>query len=266
MYRPIVRRTLPDRVPLPLRRDSGALDEATVPVDASLLVSAVRQLSDAATLDGVVDIVRRTARHLVGADGATVVLRDGSECHYVDEDAIAPLWKGRRFPIEACISGWSMRYRQQAIVPDVYDDARIPQDAYRPTFVRSLVMTPVDTGEPWAAIGVYWARTVVPTPEQARCLQALADSTALAMQNVRMRTQLDRAAIRVAEAADDQNAPVTMCAWTRRIRWNGSWVSVEQFLHERFGLDVTHGISDEAAKDFEQAAGRWADAGEQTAL
>jgi hypothetical protein len=39
---------------------------------------------------------------------------------------------------------------------------------------------------------------------------------------------------------------VAVCAWTRRIRWEGEWVSIEDFLQRRFGLEVTHGISDEA--------------------
>ena len=39
---------------------------------------------------------------------------------------------------------------------------------------------------------------------------------------------------------------VTFCAWTGRVQWQGRWVSVEQFLDERFGLNVSHGISDEA--------------------
>jgi hypothetical protein len=38
---------------------------------------------------------------------------------------------------------------------------------------------------------------------------------------------------------------VTFCAWTSRVRWQGKWVSIEQFLHERFNLNVSHGISDE---------------------
>lgn len=33
---------------------------------------------------------------------------------------------------------------------------------------------------------------------------------------------------------------VAMCAWTGRIRWRGEWVSVERYLAERFGLEVTH--------------------------
>ena len=41
-------------------------------------------------------------------DGVTLVLRDNGRCHYVEEDAIGPLWKGQRFPLESCISGWVM--------------------------------------------------------------------------------------------------------------------------------------------------------------
>ena len=40
---------------------------------------------------------------------------------------------------------------------------------------------------------------------------------------------------------------VTFCAWTGRVWWNGEWVRVEQFLMERFGVGVSHGISEEAA-------------------
>ena len=39
---------------------------------------------------------------------------------------------------------------------------------------------------------------------------------------------------------------VTFCAWTSRVRWKDQWVPIEQFLHERFDVNVSHGISDEA--------------------
>jgi hypothetical protein len=41
-----------------------------------------------------------------------------------------------------------MLNRQIAVVPDIYEDARIPHEAYRPTFVKSLVMVPVLQEEP----------------------------------------------------------------------------------------------------------------------
>ncbi len=40
---------------------------------------------------------------------------------------------------------------------------------------------------------------------------------------------------------------VTVCAWTKRVRFNGAWVSFEDYLQERFDLQFTHGISEEAA-------------------
>eukprot|EP01035_Chromulina_nebulosa_P042805 gene42805-57956_t len=43
---------------------------------------------------------------------------------------------------------------------------------------------------------------------------------------------------------------VTFCAWTGRVRWKDQWVSVETFLHERYGLNISHGISEEALKGF----------------
>jgi hypothetical protein len=39
---------------------------------------------------------------------------------------------------------------------------------------------------------------------------------------------------------------VAMCAWTQRVRWNDEWVAVDVFLKRRFGIEVTHGISEQA--------------------
>ncbi|HEU5397787.1 MAG TPA: response regulator, partial [Gammaproteobacteria bacterium] len=90
------------------------------------LVTVVQELSLARDLPGVQAIVRRAARELTGADGATFVLRDGERCFYADEDAIAPLWKGSRFPMEICVSGWAMNHRESVVIPDIYNDERVP--------------------------------------------------------------------------------------------------------------------------------------------
>ena len=36
---------------------------------------------------------------------------------------------------------------------------------------------------------------------------------------------------------------ITMCAWSRTIQFEGEWVSFEEYLKRRFGLDTSHGIS-----------------------
>jgi two-component sensor histidine kinase len=118
------------------------------------------------------------------------VLRDGDCCYYLDEDAIGPLWKGRRFPMTACISGWAMLNRQTAVIPDIYKDARIPHDTYRATFVKSLVMTPVRPGDPIAAIGAYWSREHQPTQDDIAKLQVMARATATALENALMYASL----------------------------------------------------------------------------
>lgn len=120
-----------------------------------LLGVAEERLEAASSREAIIEVVRSTARSVLDADGVTFILRDGDLCHYVEEDAISPLWKGMRFPMSACISGWSMMNAQTAVIEDIYKDPRIPHDAYRPTFVKSLIMTPI-MEPPVAAIGAYW--------------------------------------------------------------------------------------------------------------
>ncbi len=132
------------------------------------------------------------ARELTTADGATFVLRDGDRCYYVDEDAIGPLWKGQRFPMSACISGWVMNNARAAVIEDIYTDDRIPIDAYSVTFVKSLAMVPIRSAAPIGAIGNYWASKRLPTKGEVEILQALADSTSVALENVQLYSDLQQ--------------------------------------------------------------------------
>jgi signal transduction histidine kinase/ActR/RegA family two-component response regulator len=160
------------------------------------LIRVVQSLSFCQDLDSVMAVLRDEARHLTQADGVTVVLRDGDQCHYAEESAIAPLWKGRRFPMKACISGWCMLHREQVAIPDIYADPRIPHDAYRPTFVQSLAMTPIRMEDPIGAIGAYWAGRHQATPEELQILQDLGVSAAMAFANVRLIEELKAASRR----------------------------------------------------------------------
>jgi len=155
------------------------------------LVETVEDLSAARTIDQVAAVIRSSARRISGADGVAFVLRDGDACWYLDEDAIGPLWKGRRFPLTACVSGWAMLNGQTAVIPDIYADDRVPHDAYRPTFVKSLVMTPVRRSDPIAAIGAYWSVERRPSEAEIRKLEVMARATAAALENARMYASLN---------------------------------------------------------------------------
>lgn len=144
------------------------------------LEECVQRLDAAHRLDEVQAIARRAPRDLVGAGGATFVLRDADECFYADEDAMSPLWKGQRFPTSRCISGWAMIHGETAVVPDISVDDRIPLDAYRPTFVRSLVMVPVGH-PPVAAIGAYWPQLHAPSTQVISVLERVAAAVGAAV-------------------------------------------------------------------------------------
>lgn len=173
------------------------LDAAPAPDDTYVrgmerLMQAVQELSLARELEHVQQIVRSTARELVGSDGATFVLRDGDQCFYADEDAIEPLWKGSRFPLSSCISGWTMLNKQTAMIEDIYLDDRIPHEAYRPTFVQSLAMVPIRSIDPIGAIGIYWSDRHRATQHELRLVQALADATSIALENIAVYGELER--------------------------------------------------------------------------
>ncbi len=201
----------------PPERSQGPAREIVESTRAvEFLIDVVQRLSLAPTLDAIIAIVRTAARQLTGADGATFVLRDGDFCSYVDEDAIAPLWKGQRFPVEICISGWVMNSGESVTIPNVFLDPRIPVDAYRPTFVRSLAMVPIRTQSPVGAIGNYWATPHTPTAAQIKLLQALADSTAVAMQNVQIHQELEERVRRRTEELEIANASLRSEAALRK--------------------------------------------------
>lgn len=133
----------------------------------------VRLLRRARSTDEIVAVLRETARPTIGCDGFCFILRDGALCHYAAEDAMAPLWEGRRFPLDACVSGWAMRMGRTAVIPDIFEYDRVPHALYSQTFVRSMAMAPAaDPAQ--AALGAYWSQRGRPSSRSVRLLEDLA--------------------------------------------------------------------------------------------
>lgn len=151
---------------------------------AEFLAPVIRALSAVSAQADIMRILCSAARAVTNADGATIVLRTGDHCYYAEENAIAPLWKGRSFPLTGCISGWVMMHGQCAAIEDVYADSRVRADDYRSTFVRSVAMMPIRKENPIGAIGNYWAdRHEISEEEHAR-LEALAALAAQMLDNM----------------------------------------------------------------------------------
>jgi diguanylate cyclase (GGDEF)-like protein len=166
------------------------------------LVELVQQLSLARDIGKIPTIACEAARRLTGADGATLILRDGEECVCAEEDAIGPLWKGRRFPVDTGISSWVIVHRQPAVIPDILEDARIAMEDYRSTFVRSLAMVPIHIENPIGAIGIYWAAPHAATGEEVKLLQLLADCTWVPMEQIRARQELEERILQHTQALE----------------------------------------------------------------
>lgn len=173
----------------------------------SRLIGVVQELSFARDLAGVMSIVKRASRDLIDADGATFVLREGSSYFYADEEAISPSWKGRYMPLGQGIAGWTILNARPVAIEDVLRDDRVVAAAYRGTRVRSLAMAPIRTAAPMGAIGVYWSAPHACTAGELMLLEALANTTAVAMANVQMYAELEsrvRARTKALEAANEE--------------------------------------------------------------
>lgn len=167
------------------------------------LVGVIDQLAAARSRETVFEVLRLAARTLAGSDVSTVVLREGDSCHYCVEAGDEVLFKGRRFPIDRCVSGWVMTQRMEAVIRDVMKDARVPVEAYASTGIRSLALVPFGPEEPIGAIGVYWKHHHQASPEEMRLLRALADAAGIALEKLRSIASLEE---RIAERTRELEA------------------------------------------------------------
>jgi signal transduction histidine kinase len=143
--------------------------------------------------DTAISAICAAVRSLLGADGACIVLREGELVHYATEDTIAPLWAGQRFPINRCISGWSILHGAPVVIADVHADARIPIECYEKTYVKSLALQPIQPDNPIGAIGVYWSQSHIATRRELSLLEKLASVAGIVLSHAQLRAHLRRA-------------------------------------------------------------------------
>ncbi len=194
------------------------------------VLTASELLVGARSVEEVVAVLRDTARAAIGAEGVAVVIEDGGYCSYVAEDSVSPLWQGQSFPADHCISGWVMRHDQTVAIPDVHKDPRIPQDAYAPTFVKSMVMVPIGSPNPVAALGTYWSDVHEHDLDTINRLESLARLATIAIENARL-TQARNRATALGAA---QNRVLELAVGETPLE-----VTLDEMVHEVEGLSIS---------------------------
>ncbi|HMG55271.1 MAG TPA: ATP-binding protein [Kofleriaceae bacterium] len=153
------------------------------------LVRVVQQLALVRDVAAILAIVRRAARELTGADGASVVLRDADHGYRADEDAIAP-GDAEPPPPAGRIGSWALRQRETVALDDAAGDDHVPAEL-RASALRSLVTVPLQRLGRSGAITAFWTTRHRASDSALRLLDALGDATAVAMSNVELWTRLE---------------------------------------------------------------------------
>ncbi len=43
---------------------------------------------------------------------------------------------------------------------------------------------------------------------------------------------------------------LTMCAWTKKVKVQDEWIPVEDYLRKHLGVTISHGMTEESARQF----------------
>jgi PAS domain S-box-containing protein len=96
-------------------------------------------------------------------------------------------------------------------------------------------------GEPES--GVFYASGFDATPQ----MEAQAGLRRTLVEKENLLAELQRSN---SEIVNLRSKLLTICAWTKRVRCNDKWMSVDEFLVKELGLNLTHGMSAEAEDEF----------------
>lgn len=157
-----------------------------------LLIGAIKSIATSYSMKSIMHTVNTTAGKIMNAKGSSFILREGEYCYFADENAITPLFRGKRFLLKDCISGWVIRNKKQAAIKDIYSEEKTLTELYKGTFVKSLAISPIRQNDPLGAIEVYWDKYYEPSPEEFQLLQTLADATAKAVENIHLIEGLEK--------------------------------------------------------------------------
>jgi signal transduction histidine kinase/CheY-like chemotaxis protein len=170
-------------------------DTATVaaPIAGRRLQRLLRSVPEVAAtrdLDGLAEVACRAARELVGASHAAFALREDDRCRHIQPDGERVFAEGET-PLEASLAGRAM-LANKPIASEGRGDRSENTGLAADVRAGTLYAVPAVRDDAIAAIVVGWSRRRE-IPETATVLlSALADSCAVALENLLLVEQLER--------------------------------------------------------------------------
>lgn len=158
------------------------------------LLTVLSDVSHIKVYEDITSTLKTAAKRLIHCDASSIIIRVDEDCHYIDEDSEQPLWKGMRFPLNNCITGWAILNGSTAIIPDIYDDARVPAELYRHTSIQSMMVAPLkNKNMQGGAISVYWNKRHSPSSAEVHILNTLTDISSLVFDFFILQNELEKA-------------------------------------------------------------------------
>lgn len=177
-----------------MSRETKQLDTTSpqAPSGFDEVLTVLSDVSHIKVYDDITATLKTASKRLLHCDACSIIMRAGDDCHYIDEDSEQPLWKGMKFPLDHCITGWAIKHGSTVVIPDIYDDARVPADLYRHTPIQSLMVAPLKNQNVQGAISVYWSKHHNPSAAEIHILDTLADIASLVFDFFMLQTELEK--------------------------------------------------------------------------
>lgn len=178
--------------------------------ELTALNKAGRAMTSTLHTEAVLNLVVGEMTNLLGAEGASVLLRDPAGDDLIFAASSGPATGkliGARLPITSGIAGWVMRERRPIIVKDAQSDPRFYSqvDSATGLTTRSVLAVPLTfKGAIWGVVEAINKIGGTFNDADREMLEALASSAAIAIENARLYSTEQQRAAALADALERQ--------------------------------------------------------------
>ncbi|MCW3787459.1 PAS domain S-box protein [Plebeiibacterium sediminum] len=150
-----------------------------------ILINALQEIIRAKNNIDLQNIILNTARKLSNSDVVNYVVTENNFCNYIAENSNERILRGKKFPLDSSICGWSILKKTIIVIDDISQDNTVKQNEYKNTSLKSLIILPIGLDLPKAAIAICWKEKNIATSINLNLLQILTESAFNALKNIK---------------------------------------------------------------------------------